>query len=145
MIRLARSERTKRTVAPLAAPLARRFVGGESAAAAVATARSLRDEHGVTASLFYLGEYVSDSAVIEETIIATLAAIELLGSEGLDVNVSVDPTAIGHLASDELCAQNAQRLARAAAAYGAGNTNSIVLDMERAATEIVNIVTEERK
>jgi hypothetical protein len=61
---------------------------------------------------------------------ATLAAIDLLRSEGLDVNVSVDPTAIGQLASDELCAPNAQRLARAVAAYPAGNTNPIVLDME---------------
>jgi hypothetical protein len=41
--------------APGARPAAARFVGGDSAAAAVATALRLRAEHGITASLFYLG------------------------------------------------------------------------------------------
>jgi proline dehydrogenase len=132
MIRLARSERVKRTIGGLvtATPLARRFVGGDSAAAAVATARRLRDEIGISASLFYLGEYVSESAVVEQTVVATLAAVELLGAAGLDVHVSVDPTAIGQMASEELCAENADRLARAVAAYPDGRRNALMLDME---------------
>lgn len=55
MIGLARSDRLRTWAC---------FVGGESAQAAVATARRLRDNHGITASLFYLGEYLEDPELI---------------------------------------------------------------------------------
>lgn len=132
MIRLARSASARAVAgrAVGATSLASRFVGGESAHAAVATARRLRDELGISASLFHLGEYVSDPALVERTVEATRSAIALLGADGLDVNVSVDPTGIGQLASDELCARMAERLARAVAEFPPSRRNSLVLDME---------------
>jgi proline dehydrogenase len=54
MIALARSDRLRTWAerAPGAGRAAARFIGGESSQAAVATARRLRDEHGIAASLF---------------------------------------------------------------------------------------------
>lgn len=94
LIRLARSERLKRVMERVvgATPLARRFVGGESPAAAVAAARRLRDDLGIAASLFYLGEYMTDPVLVEKNVETTLVAIQLLGAERLDGHVSVDPT-----------------------------------------------------
>jgi proline dehydrogenase len=132
MVRLAGSDRLRswgeRT--PGARPAAARFVGGDSAAAAVATARRLRDEHGITASLISLGEYHDDPALIERTVAETTSAAKLLGAEGLDVHVSVDPTAIGFLVGAELAGHNAERIAGAVAAAAGGGRTADMLDME---------------
>lgn len=132
MIRLARSGRAKRVMGRLAAatPLERRFIGGESAAAAVATARRLREEHGISSSLFYLGEYVSDPVRVERNVQAALEAMGALATAGLDVHVSVDPTAIGQMSSPDLCGRNAERLARAVRDSGAAGRGFLMLDME---------------
>jgi proline dehydrogenase len=131
MIVLARSERAKRAAERFGGSvLARRFVGGEGLEASVQTARRLRDELGITASLFYLGEYVSDPAVIERNIATTIEAVERLGAAGLDVHVSVDPTAIGYLTSEELGARNAERIARAIAEQARAERRWLMLDME---------------
>lgn len=131
MVRLARSERAKAAAGRLGGTaLARRFVAGETAADAVATARRLRDADGTTASLFSLGEYVDDPGAVAETVTRTHEAIAALGEAGLDVNVSVDPTAIGQLAGAELIEAHAEELARAVAAWPAGPRNSLLLDME---------------
>lgn len=90
--------------------LARRFVGGADVAAAVQTALRLREAHGIRASLFYLGEYVADPGAIEHNVQQALDACRALGAAGLDVHVSVDPTAIGYMASDALGAENARRI-----------------------------------
>ena len=90
--------------------LARRFVGGADVAAAVQTALRLREAHGIRASLFYLGEYVADPGAIEHNVQQALQACRALGAAGLDVHVSVDPTAIGYMASDALGADNARRI-----------------------------------
>jgi proline dehydrogenase len=112
MIRLARSERVTGLMQRHggATALARRFVvvGGPEAAAAAA--RRLRDRRGISASLSYLGEYVSDPVLIDRTVEASLAVSQLLGAAGLDVQVSVDPTAIGQLASPDLCRASAERI-----------------------------------
>jgi len=60
----------------------------------------------------------------------TIAAIERLGPEGLDVHVSVDPAASGYMAGEQRGAQNAERLARAVAAQGGSGRNFLMLDME---------------
>jgi proline dehydrogenase len=132
MIRFARSGRLKRVMqgVAVATPLARRFVGGDSPETAVATARRLCANFGIASSLFYLGEYVSDLSLVEKNVEATIAAIELLGAKGLDVNVSVDPTAIGHLVGEDLCARNADRLACAVAAQPVDARKYLMLDME---------------
>jgi proline dehydrogenase len=77
--------------------LARRFVAYKTAEAAVSAAQSLLADSGITASLFYLGEYIDDPVRTEETVRQSCAVAELLGQVGLDAHVSVDPTAIGYL------------------------------------------------
>ena len=132
MIRLARSERVTDLMQRHggATALARRFVVVGGPEAAVATACRLRDRRGISASLSYLGEYVSDPVLIERTVEASLAVSQLLGAAGLDVQVSVDSTAIGELASPDLCRANAGRIARSVAAQPLAGRNFLMLDME---------------
>jgi proline dehydrogenase len=132
MIGLARSARVKRAMQHHggATALARRFVVVGGPEAAVAAARRLRDRRGISASLAYLGEYVSDPALIERTVDMALTVTRLLGEADLDVQVSADPTAIGELASPQLCRDNAERIARAVAAQPAHGRNFLMLDME---------------
>jgi proline dehydrogenase len=101
MIALARSETLKTAAERFAGTslLARRFVGGDGPDAAVGTARRLHDQLGITASLFYLGEYVADPVAVERNVEMTIAAVERLGAAGLDIHVSIDPTAIGYMAA----------------------------------------------
>ncbi|MFF7399023.1 proline dehydrogenase family protein [Achromobacter sp. NPDC008082] len=117
-IALARSPLMGRTMRAMAArtSLARRFVGGADVDAAVQTALRLRDAHGIRASLFYLGEYVADPVAIEHNVSQTIDACRALGAAGLDVHVSIDPTAIGFMASDALGTENARRIGVAASA-----------------------------
>jgi len=114
-IALARSPAMGRAMRAVAArtSLAQRFVGGADVDAAVRTALRLRDAHGIRASLFYLGEYVADPAAIEHNVSQAIRACGALGAAGLDVHVSVDPTAIGYMASDALGEANARRIGEA--------------------------------
>ena len=123
-IALARSPGAGRLMRATAAgsALASRFVGGATAGQAAATAARLRERHGIRASLFYLGEYVADPAIIEQTVGQTVAC-RALEAAGLDVHVSIDPTAIGYAHSDALGRDNARRIASAARrAAGGGAT-----------------------
>jgi proline dehydrogenase len=130
-IAIARSGTAKKAMQPLIgrSVLARRFVAYETAVAAVSAARSLHAEQGITASLFYLGEYIDDPARAEETVRQSCAVASLLDQAGLDVHVSADPTAIGYLTSEQLCRENAERIARAVAASAHGRSY-LMLDME---------------
>jgi proline dehydrogenase len=132
MIALARSERTKRTMQHVAGRtmLARRFAVIGDGGAAIATARRLHDTLGITASLCHLGEYVDDAAAIERTVEASIDVAGLLGPAGLEVHVSVDPTAIGHLRGGEVSQGNAERIARAVAAAAGEAGGRLMLDME---------------
>jgi proline dehydrogenase len=132
MIALARSEHAKRVLRPVVGRtlLAERFVGCANANAAVTAALELRDTHGITASLFYLGEYVDDPARAAETVRQSCKAAELLGNAGLDVHVSADPTAIGFMTGEALANENAERIARRIAAQQAGTRKYLMLDME---------------
>ncbi len=131
-IALARSPGVGRAMRALSAhtPLARRFVGGADVAQAVHTAVRLREAHGIRASLFYLGEYVADADAIEHNTRQAMQACAALGQAGLDVHVSIDPTAIGYMRGDELGRGNARRIAAAAREASAGGRDWVVLDME---------------
>ncbi|MDT4823825.1 Proline dehydrogenase [compost metagenome] len=133
-IALARNPLAGRAMRNLAArsSLARRFVGGADVDAAVRTALRLRDAHGIRASLFYLGEYVADPESIEHNVAQAIGACRALGAAGLDVHVSVDPTAIGYMCSDALGADNARRIGSAAREAGGRGRDWLVLDMEDA-------------
>lgn len=131
-IALARSPGIGRSMRALATrtSLARRFVGGADIASAVRTAARLREAHGIRASLFYLGEYVADPAAIEHNTRQAMQACAALGEAGLDVHVSIDPTAVGYMRSDALGHENAVRIADAARRAATGGRDWVVLDME---------------
>ncbi len=97
---------------------------------AVRPAVRLREAHGIRASLFYLGEYVADADAIEHNTRQAMQACAALGQAGLDVHVSIDPTAIGYMRGDELGRGNARRIAAAAREASAGGRDWVVLDME---------------
>ena len=113
--------------------LSQRFVGGRNGKKASARAGSLKSEN-ITASLFYLGEYVKDAAVIRQTVEELLAMMALLNKAGLDVHVSVDPTQIGFHMDSGRYQDHAFELARAvktaSANAPAGTRNLLMLDME---------------
>ncbi|MCV6806113.1 proline dehydrogenase family protein, partial [Achromobacter ruhlandii] len=93
-------------------------------------AARLREAHGIRASLFYLGEYVADPAAIEHNTQQAMQACAALGRAGLDVHVSIDPTAIGYMRDDALGRGNARRIAVAARQAAGGGRDWVVLDME---------------
>ncbi len=134
-IALARSPAVGQAMRAMAArtSLARRFVGGADVDEAVRTAVRLREAHGIRASLFYLGEYVADRAAIGHNVNQTIAACHALGSAGLDVHVSADPTAIGYMRDDALGEENARRSGTAVQRFGGQGGQGcdwLVLDME---------------
>lgn len=136
-IALARSPAAGKAMRAIArrSSLARRFVGGASVDDAVQTAVRLRQVHGIRASLFYLGEYVADADAIEHNVNQAIGACRALRLAGLDVHVSVDPTAIGYMHSDALGQDNARRVGQAvrdAGGAAGGGRDWMVLDMEDA-------------
>jgi proline dehydrogenase len=90
--------------------LATSFVGGRNTTDAIEKARTLRSQ-GYHASLFYLGEYVEDPAVIHRTVDALKDVAAGLGREGMDVHISVDPTQIGYQIDKKICSDNAFEIA----------------------------------
>lgn len=132
MIALARREGLNRVMQRrrAASLMAGRFVGGASPESGVETALRLNAEFGITSSLFFLGEYVRDPARIEENVRNTIEAAERLGRAGLDVHVSIDPTAVGFMTSATLGRTNAERIARAVAGQPFRPHNYLMLDME---------------
>ena len=78
-IAIARSRMAKTLAQPVIGRtlLARRFIAYGTVNDAVSAARTLHSGAGITASLFYLGEYIDDPARAEETA-ATIAAHTLL-------------------------------------------------------------------
>ena len=96
----------------------------------VETALRLSADFGITASLFFLGEYVRDPAKVEQNVRNTIEAAELLGRAGLDAHVSIDPTAVGFMTSATLGRTNAERIASAIAGQPLRPHNYLMLDME---------------
>ena len=94
MIALARSARVKGFMQanPRMTNLARRFVAGPDAAAAIAAAHHLLDRKGIRTSFFYLGEYVDRPELVRENVEQKLAIARALQDDELDVHISVDPT-----------------------------------------------------
>ena len=97
MIALARSPRVTRWMQGnrATASIARRFVAGADAAQAMTVAREL-ERAGFKASLYYLGEYVTDPAIVAENGRQKFAVAESLGAAHLQIHVSMDSTQIGY-------------------------------------------------
>ena len=133
MIALARSPRAKSFMQNHAAAsgLAHRYVGGAGSGTAVETALEL-DRAGISCSLFYLGEYVSDWDLVAENMAAKEAVITQLAKTGLDIHVSVDPTQVGCNLDWRRGAENLTRLAGLLSSCAAGRPgrHCLLLDME---------------
>ncbi|OIQ50420.1 Proline dehydrogenase 1 [Pseudodesulfovibrio hydrargyri] len=131
MIGLARSESVTRRMqeSRFMDRFARRFVGGRDGAEGLERAQSLREQK-LSASLFYLGEYVADPREIEATRLALAGVARGLGRSGLDVHLSVDPTQLGAMISWEACRENVTALAREVAEHAGAGRDVLMLDME---------------
>lgn len=114
MIALARSAAIRRFMQsnPLTTELAQQFVAGRDSAALLARQRQLK-QRGISISGYYLGEYVTTTALVEENVSHILALIAELGRVDQALHVSVDPTQIGYAIADDLGWQNALRIGQA--------------------------------
>ncbi|MGB7758456.1 MAG: proline dehydrogenase family protein [Bryobacteraceae bacterium] len=132
MIALARSGSLTRRVQSHSriSSAANQFVGGLDEGAAIGTALDLR-QRGIRASLFFLGEYITDPAVTRQTVDSLVRLLPALDRLGLDTHVSVDPTQIGYAIRDELGEENALRLAAAFPAQRSKHS-LLMIDMEDA-------------
>ena len=70
-------------------------MAGADAAQAMSVARDL-EQAGFTTSLYYLGEYVKDPAVVAENGRQKIAVAECLSAAHLQIHVSIDSTQIGY-------------------------------------------------
>lgn len=136
MIALARSSWLKARAQKRhsASALARNYVAGSDVRAGLERAYALKRDNALRSSLCYLGEYVTDPAMVTETVRNKLAIVDALAQADLDVHVSVDPTQIGLLIDDRTCRDNARAIA-ARVRERAGNrpgVHCMMLDMEDA-------------
>lgn len=131
MIGLARSERVTRAMqgARCMDAFSRLFVGGVDGKACVGRAATLRSG-GVSASLFFLGEYVRDPELVRRNAAELANVGPALARAGLDVHLSVDPTQVGAMISWDVCRENVRALAAAVAGLPGTGRNVVMLDME---------------
>jgi len=95
--------------------LAKRFIAGESAEDALSAVRTL-NEHGMSATLDFLGEDVVSLPEAERTRDAYLQLLAAVRGSGVDTNVSVKLSAIGLLVGEEIALANLRAISDAAAA-----------------------------
>jgi len=112
---------------PLTRNLARRYVGGADRAEALTCVGRLK-EKGLCASLYYLGEYVDTSALVEQNVEEIIASLATFNGVSPSVFFSVDPTQIGYSVSDVLGRGNAARIAAESVRHP--GIAFIMLDME---------------
>jgi proline dehydrogenase len=149
MIRLARSPGLTRAVqdAHALSGLAGRFVAGPDLDAALTAAVLLR-EQGIATTLFWLGEYVEDTAAVDETVRQLVRAAPALAAEGLDVHLSVDPTQVGLMFGEADCEHNVRQVAQAVAAARypgpAQPRDTLMIDMEDSTTTSFTLDLHER-
>lgn len=112
--------------------LARNYVAGADVRAGLERAFALWRDNGLRSSLFYLGEYVDDLALVNEAVRNKIAIVDALSQADLDVHVSVDPTQIGQLIDAERCRENAREIARHVrkCAGNRAGVHCMMLDME---------------
>jgi proline dehydrogenase len=85
--------------------LAKRFVPGETTAAAIAAVREL-NAAGMPASLDYLGEDVLERPAAIKTRDAYIDMLDAIRASGIDTNVSVKLTAMGLLIDEDFALDN---------------------------------------
>lgn len=131
MITLARSKTITRAMhgSRFMNTFSRQFVAGANSTQAVERGKKLKSR-SISASMFFLGEYIDDPALAEENVQALLDVIPKTAQAGLDLHVSVDPTQIGSLISWDLCRENAARIADAMQQQDSVGLKTLMIDME---------------
>lgn len=109
--------------------LARRFVPGESIESAIIAVKKL-NEHGLSATLDFLGEDVHSESEAAQTTQTYLDMIDRIDASGADSNVSVKLSAIGQAISEDLAVANLDRIVSKARPTGM----FVRLDMEGSST-----------
>ncbi len=89
--------------------LAKRFIAGESVAAAMAAVAAL-NAAGMSATLDFLGEDVTEPAEAQRTREAYIELLSAIHERGVDANVSLKLTAMGLLFDEELALGNLRRI-----------------------------------
>jgi proline dehydrogenase len=108
--------RTVVTNAPFTGAAARRFVAGETVDEAIAAARELNDA-GMSVTLDYLGESVSDRAEATGAADQYLEIIDRIVADGIDGNVSLKLTQMGQDIDEECLRTNVGRVLDRAAEH----------------------------
>ena len=131
LIRLSRSDKIKHliTTAPVTSGVVRRFVAGETSAAAVAATRRLVGA-GLLVTIDFLGEDTNDPSRADEVVVAYLNLLTKLRESSLSpsAEVSIKLSALGlHLRDGpQLALDNAELICRAARKAD----TAVTLDME---------------
>ncbi len=112
----------------LARRFASRFVAGETIESGVVAARDLA-ARGITASLDFLGESVTEEREAVAARDQYLRMLDRMAAAGVDVNVSVKLTQMGLDIDEDLCAANLTRILEKAREAG----GFVRLDMEGSA------------
>jgi len=133
LIRLATSKVLKRGLQNTRATsqLASRFVGGRDIFQAMATEVDLAQQ-GKTVSHYFLGEYITDEALLDRNVAAIGGIIEQAGKNGASLHLSIDPTQIGYGFDDEKGRANGLGVAEAFRGLPEGLQVALMLDMEDA-------------
>ncbi len=102
---------------PTTRPLVSRFVAGEDAETALATAASL-EERGLHYSLDLLGENAADASRADEAGRAYLALLDRIQAAGLPGNISIKLTMLGLDISDDFAWEKLEAIVRRADELG---------------------------
>lgn len=121
--------------------LREKYVAGPVVDDAHDRAVALFEENGIRTSMFFMGEYVDDPALVTETVGHKIDAADAVARANLDVHVSVDPTQIGQVITPEAVEGHARKIAEHIRTL-AGNREGVhclMLDMEDASVTDVTI------
>ncbi len=120
---------------PFMQGVARRFVAGETLEEAMAATRVL-NARGMSVTLDYLGERVTDKELASESCAEIIDLIDRIEISGVDANVSVKLSQLGLGIHRDIALENLLQLLDRAKLYG----NKIRIDMEE--SELVDITLE---
>ncbi|MDQ0177762.1 proline dehydrogenase [Bacillus chungangensis] len=104
---------------------AARFVAGETLDQAVAVIKDL-NKKGLVVTIDYLGEFIDNAEEANEMADNSIQAIQAIGREKLNAQLSLKMTSMGMDISDELVMNNMERILEAAKA----NDVFVTIDME---------------
>lgn len=105
--------------------VARRYVAGETRAAALETIRTLNAE-GAMCTVDVLGEEVTEREKAEAAVREYLALLDDIAEAGIDSNISIKPTLLGLRIDEGFCHDNIVRIVEHARELG----NFVRIDME---------------